>query len=187
MEVGMIISILQDKPYKDVCLTQEAVSVLVQNNHIVLIEGEADNKTLAPYLNVGAYIINTKEELLDRGDVIIKKTEPKKEEVGYLNGEEKILFTKIDFVHEKLIKKMLEHKLSVIDYSLLKDIKKGVVKTGDIVAFSNYVLPFLLGLANKRMQALVDDEILREALIVMNGKVYNSEFADLYRCQCYEF
>lgn len=183
----MIISILRDKKDFHICLTPQAVSVLVQNRHTVLIEGKAEDKIVATYLNVGAYIIDTKEELLDRGGVLVKKNEPENAEVEYLNGEEKIFFTTIDFARRNLIEKVLTHKIAIIHYPLLEEIKSGVVKVTDRVAFSNYTLPFLLGLANNRLEALVDDETLREALIMMNGKVYNDELAKRYNYQCYEF
>ena len=93
----MIISILQSKKSNDICLTPESVSVLAQNHHTILIEGEAADASLKSYLSVGAYIINTKEELLDRGDLIVKKNWPTLQEITYLNGEEKIFFTKLTY------------------------------------------------------------------------------------------
>jgi len=55
------------------------------------------------------------------------------------------------------------------------------------VEFSNYILPFLLSLASKGLKALVDDEALRAALLVMHGKVYNNKLASLYNLPCYEY
>ena len=161
--------------------------MLVQNNHTVLVEGEAHNSLLAAYLNVGAYLINTKEELLDRGDLLVKKTEPDMEEIEYLNGEEKIFFTILDFSNQKLIEKMLSRKIVLISYSLLPKTKRGADMDRDRVVFSNHTLPFLLGLSNRGIHVLVDDEALREALVIMKGKVYNSNLANKYNYQCYEF
>lgn len=183
----MIISILQSKNKKDLCLTPEAVSVLVQHHHTALIEGEASWQNLKGYLNVGAYIINSKEELLDRGDLIIKKTEPKIKEIDYLNGENKIFVTKINPHDQNLFNKILEHKISIISYRHLKGLRKKLVNINVKVEFSNYILPFLLALADKGLKALVDDEILRQALLIMHGKVYNNKLAALYKMPCYEF
>lgn len=183
----MIIAILNDKNSSKVCLTPESISVLAENNHTVLVEGEARNKLLAPYLNVGAYLIDTKEELLDRGDLLVKKTEPDMEEIEYLNGEEKIFFTSLNFSHQKLIEKALLRKIALISYSLLPKIRKGADMDRDRVAFSNYTLPFLLELSNRGIHVLVDDEALRDALVIMKGKVYNSNLAHKYNYQCYEF
>ncbi len=183
----MIISILQSKNKKGICLTSEAVSILVQNHHTVLAEGEANRQNLKNYLNVGAYIINAKEELLDRGDLIIKKTEPKIKEIDYLNGENKIFVTKIKPRDQNLFNKILEHKISIISYRHLKGFRKKHIDINVKVEFSNYILPFLLSLADKGLKALVDDEILRQALLIMHGKVYNNKLAALYGMPCYEF
>lgn len=187
MAIIMIISILQSKNKTDICLTSEAVSVLVQNHHTVLVEGEASRQNLKNYLNVGAYIINAKEELLDRGDLILKKTEPKIKEIDYLNGENKIFVTKIKPYRQNLFNKILEHKISIINYSDLKGFRKKHIDINIKVEFSNYILPFLLSLADKGLKALVDDEKLRQALLIMHGKVYNNKLAALYKMPCYEF
>lgn len=183
----MIISVLQDEHKKDVCLTSEAISVLVQNNHTVLIEGEADSVAARAFMSVGAYIINTKEELLDRGDLIIKRAWPTDSEVDYLNGEAKIFFTKLKFDNQALIKKILAHNISLINYLELRGFKKKKFDPDSRIEFSNYILPFLLELASKGLKSLVEDEVLRAALTIMHGKVYSSELADKSDLPCYEF
>lgn len=183
----MIISILQDEKNHDICLTSEAVSVLVQNHHTVLIEGEPDNVAARAYMSVGAYIINTKEELLDRGNLLIKKMEPASSEIGYLNGEEKIFLTHIDPLHRESLRQILKHKISYLNYMHLPEFKKQTVQAGSKLEFSNYVLPFVLELAAKGLKALVDDEVLRTALVVMQGKVYSEAVAKSLKKQCYEY
>jgi len=183
----MIISILKSKNQKKPCLNVEIVSILIQNHHTVLIQGNPKNKKLKPYLNVGAYIINTKEELLDRSNLIIKKNPLKDQEIDYLNGEEKIIFSCLEFNDKNLIKKILEHKITFINYLDLAEIKKNKINPDKIREFSSYVLPFLLELANKQIASLVDDEALRQALILMNNKIYNHQLAEKYSWPCYEF
>lgn len=183
----MIISIIQDGKSGNIPLTPEAVSILVQNHYTVLIDGDASDRKLANYLNVGAYLINSKEELLDRGDLLIKKVHPVAFEIDYVNAESKIFFTKIDIQQKELIKQILVHKISIIDYSHLPGIKKKRVDVNNQVAFSNYTLPFLLRLCSMGLNALVDDEQLREALLVMHGKIYDHALAARYKYTCYEF
>jgi alanine dehydrogenase len=183
----VIIAILKDKSSSKICLTSKAVCELVEHNHTVLVEGEPRSKLLAPYLNVGAYLINTKEELLDRGDLLIKKTEPELEEIEYLNGEEKIFFTSLNFSHQKLIEKALSRRIAIISYSLLPKIKKGADIASNTAAFSSLTLPFLIELSSGGIHVLVDDEALRDALVIMKGKVYNNSLAHKYGYQWYEF
>lgn len=183
----MIISILQDQKKKSIGVTPEFVAVLVQNNHTVLVEGHNKDSPMQGYLNVGAYVINTKEELLDRGCLIVKTSCPEVTEVDYFNGEEKIFFTCIEKDDNHLIKKFLEHKISLINYLDLEGFQNKSVHKNSRVEFSNYILPFVLSLGNIGLKALVDNEVLRAALILMQGKVYNGVVAKLHGYQCHEF
>jgi alanine dehydrogenase len=183
----MIISILQSKKSNDFSLTPESVSVLVQNKHTVLVQGNPRSLVARPYLNVGAYVINTKEELLDRADLILKKSCPRIQEIDYFNGHDKIFFTKINFKNRALIEKILSRRISIINYLDLKAFRKQRVDLENMVEFSNYILPFLLSLASRGLKALVDDEALRAALLIMHGKVYNNKLAALYNLSCYEY
>lgn len=183
----MIISLLQDKNKREICLTPESISVLVQNHHTVLIEGDSNSPYLNSYLNVGAYLINIKEELLDRGDLVIKKMQTEASEIDYLNGESKIAFSKLDSLNRGLIAKILKHKISFIDYKQLPNFKEKMPNLKFKVEFSNFILPYLLRLANFGLKALVEDEELRAALSVMHGKVYNSKLALQSHLPCYEF
>ena len=182
----MIISIFQDQN-GGIPLTSQAVSVLVRNNHTVLIEGNPVNRLAKEYLTVGGYVINTREELLDRGGLLIKKSSPLGADIDYLNGEDKIFFTKLDMKDKKMIDKILAHRISLITYMELPAFRTYAVKVASKFEFSNYVLPFLLELAGMGLKALVDDEELREALLMMHGKVYNNALSKQYDFPCYEF
>ena len=183
----MIISLLSQEKNHDIALSGEAVAVLVKNKHTVLVEGESVSAKLSSYLTVGAYIINAKEALLDRGDLIIKKSSLAIQEIDSLNAQDKIFFTTVPIKDKKLIDKIIRSKISIIDYKELSKIKKKSIKSEDKAVFSNYVLPFILGLASSGIKALVEDEELREALLIMDGKVYNTRLALLYKYPCYEF
>ena len=91
----MIISILAQEKNHDIALSGEAVAVLVKNKHTVLVEGESVSAKLSSYLTVGAYIINAKEALLYRGDLIIKKSSLAIQEIDSLNAQDKIFFTTV--------------------------------------------------------------------------------------------
>jgi alanine dehydrogenase len=192
----MVIGILQDKNIQkghetlDVCLTPQAASVLIKDNHSILIEGIAGDGYLKNYLNIGAYIINTKQELLDRAGLIIKKTLPQINDLNYINGEDKIIFTQMTFTlnkkEEKLfLQKIIEKGVTLINYLELTDKKKAGLMSK--TEFSHYVLPFLLELSKHGLKALLDDEILRLGLVVMAGKVYNPKLAAILKVHCYEF
>lgn len=183
----MIISILQGGKSSTIGVTAELISVLCHNHHTALIEGEAGRKDMKAYLAVGAYIINTKEELLDRGDLIIKKDLLESRDIEYVRGEEKIFFTTIDIRDQELIKKALAREISLINYQDLPELSAKKMKEISAAEFSNYITPFILSLAGKGLKALVDDEVLRDALLVMRGKVYNGMLASLHHLQCYEY
>lgn len=183
----MIISILQGEKNGLPGITPELVSVLCQNRHTVLIEGDSDHKDRKLYLAVGAYIINTKEELLDRGDLILKKEPILFQDIDSVHGEEKIFFTTIDINDKKLVQKALVNEISIINFLNLPGLNIKKMKTISSAEFSHYITPFILSLAGKGLKALVDDEILRDALLVMGGKAYSGTLAELHHLQCYEY
>ena len=168
-------------------VTPEFVSVLSQNHHTVLIEGRAEDELARVYLNVGGYIINTREELLDRGDLIVKLGVPELDDIEYAYGETKLFFAKVSGIERKIIEKMLSQKISFMSYEDLPGFVNKTVSDGSPVEFSNYTLPFLLKLAAKGTKALVDDEALRETLVLMLGKVYHPRLAARLGYPCYEF
>lgn len=182
----MIISLLQDQK-EGVALTSQAVSVLVRNNHTVLIEGNPANRLTKEYLTAGGYVIDAREELLDRGSLLIKKSPSTKEDIDDVNGEDKIFFTTLNVNGKKLIDKILAQRILFIDYMELPAFRKHTISASSKLAFSNSALPFLIELAGMGLKALVDDEELREALMVMHGKVYNNALAKRYGFPCYEF
>lgn len=183
----MIISILQGEKKSVLGITPELVFALCQNHHTVLIEGDSDHKDRKSYLAVGAYIINTKEELLDRGDIILKKMPLLFQDIGSARGEEKIFFTAIDINDKKLVQKMIANEISIINYPNLPGLNAKKMKTISAAEFSRYITPFILSLAEQGLKALVDDEVLRDALLIMGGKAYNGTIAALHHLQCYEY
>ena len=168
-------------------ITPELVSVLCRSQHTVLVEGEVNRKEMKAYLAVGAYIINTKEELLDRGDLIIKKARLEPCDIEYVHGEGKIFFSTIDMGDRAIVEKAIAHEISLINYKILPGLEAMKTKKISAAKFSNYIAPFILSLAGKGLKALVDDEVLRDALLLMRGKAYNGPLASLHHLQCYEY
>lgn|SRR3989338_1695427 len=183
----MIIGILQENGKQNFSLTEEFVSVLVSNKQTVLVEGSALNARSKNYLTSGAYVIDKKEQIIDRADIIIKKGFLTSTEAAMCAGREKIIFTDCNIHNHGLVEKLLDQKVAVIHYNQLKDVRKKKVSIKTKHEFSRFILPYILELAQKGLQALVNDEDLRDALYMMNGKVYNQELAELYQYPCYEF
>lgn len=185
--MAMIISAVKSKNQTRLPVTLEFVSVLSQNHHTALVEGRAEEEKMRGYLNVGGYVINSREELLDRGDLIIKLGCPEERDIEYAHGETKIFFAKVAGITRRVIEQMLAQKISFINYEDLPRLANRTIDERSPLEFSNYALPFVLKLAAKGMKALVDDEILRGALILMRGKMYNFKIAAKFGYPCYEF
>lgn len=183
----MIVSILKSKKLLSPGVTQEFVSVLSQNHHTVLIEGSVKDDWVRGYLNVGGYIIHAREELLDRGDLIVKRGVPEEDDIKYAYGETKLFFAKASGLKRRVIEHMLAQKISFINYEDLPGFTSNAALKHSPVEFSNYTLPFVLKLAAKGTRALVDDEGLRETLVLMRGKMYHPRLAARFGYPCYEF
>lgn len=164
-------------------LSEEAVVHLIQKNHTVLIEGRVDDARLRRYLNRGAYIIDVAGELLDRAQLIIKSAPLTLQEIDYVHGSDKILFTPLNYRDKKIIEKLLTGTLSVINVQELRKPKGAAISK----IFPKLFLGFISELADFGIKALVEDEALRRALSLMGGKVYNQKLAKLYQYRCYEF
>jgi alanine dehydrogenase len=71
-------------------LTPKSVSELIKNNHEVFIQKNAGTEigfSNEQYLEVGAIIIETAQELYESSELIVKVKEPMPEEFGYLNDK----------------------------------------------------------------------------------------------------
>ena len=82
---------------------------------------------------------------------------------------------------------MLKSDISVFHYPHLQKVQKGTINPKKKVEFSNYILPFILDIADKGMKSLVDNEGLRDALLIMHGQVYSGELAKMYNYECHEY
>ena len=76
-------------------LTPESVKALTEDGHEVMILSDAGlgiGKTNEEYQNNGAIIVDTREEVFEKADMIVKVKEPQLDECALLNKDQ-ILFT----------------------------------------------------------------------------------------------
>ena len=92
-----------------VALTPDSVKLLVENGLEIYIEKDAgilSGFSNEMYIEAGAKIANTKEELWDKANVIIKVKEPQKEEYS-LFKEDQIIFSYMHLAVEPELTKKL--------------------------------------------------------------------------------
>ncbi len=131
LEIGkrqkkLIIGIPREKQHLEqrVSLTPEAVEVLVDNGHDVLIEskaGEGAHYTDQNYSECGGYIVENKAQILN-ADVILKVAPLDLEEIDLLKGNQ-VIFSglRIYSQSEDYIRKLMGKKVSAIAYEYIKD------------------------------------------------------------------
>jgi alanine dehydrogenase len=109
---------------KRVALTPEAVEVLVNNGHEVLIEtnaGEGANYSDSKYSEHGATIIDTRKQVLG-ADVVLKIAPFETDEIELLRGNQ-IVFSSLQINQQSqdYIKKMMNKKLTAIAFEFIKN------------------------------------------------------------------
>ncbi len=106
-----------------VALTPDAVNMLAKEDCEVLIEthaGELSGFSDDEYKKAGAVIIDTKEELWQKADFIIKVKEPQEEEYK-LFRQEQVVFSYFHLaVEEKLTDELLKNKICAIACEAVK-------------------------------------------------------------------
>lgn len=107
-----------------VSLVPEAVSLLVNNGHRVLVETNAGKNANFPdkdYSEVGAEICYSAEQVF-KSDIIIKVAPPTKDEIGMMPGNQ-TLFAAIQLsVHPKnTLELLMKKKITAIAWDFIKD------------------------------------------------------------------
>lgn len=109
---------------KRIPLTPEAVEVLVNNGHDVLIEstaGEGANYTNSDYSEHGGYIVQNRQQVLN-ADILLKVTPLSVKEIEKLKGHQLIIsFLQLNYQSESYIKALLKQKVTAIAYDYLRD------------------------------------------------------------------
>lgn len=107
-----------------VCLSPEAVGLLVQNGHTILVEqgaGKASQYDDVLYSEEGARIVESKEELL-KAQVILKVSALSKEEISAL-GKNQTLLTTLQLMSrdKSYFTQLAERKITALAFEKIKD------------------------------------------------------------------
>ncbi len=131
LEIGkkhkkIIIGIPKDNHSQErrVALTPEAVEVLVNNGHDVLMEtkaGEGARYSDREYSECGAFIIENKKQVLG-ADIILKVAPLNNEEISMLKSDQ-LIITSLQINNQKkdYIRKLLDKKVTAIAFEHMKD------------------------------------------------------------------
>lgn len=107
-----------------VCLSPEAVGLLVQNGHTILVEqgaGKASQYEDVLYSEEGARIVETKEELL-KAQVILKVSALSAEEIAALGKNQTLLTTLQLLLRDKAyFTQLAERKITAFAFEKIKD------------------------------------------------------------------
>ncbi len=105
-------------------LTPEAVAILVEEGHEVLLEtgaGLGMNYTDLRYTESGATIVETAEDAFS-ADIIFKIAPPTPEEVALMNDKAAIFsLLQLSLLSKDSIKLMMKKKIMAVSYELIKD------------------------------------------------------------------
>lgn len=104
-------------------LTEAGVQQLIAEGHKVMVEKDAGVGSMISnkaYLEVGAEIVDTKKEVYERAEMIIKVKEPLPDEYDLMQ-ENQILYTYLHLAAEpKLTKVLCERKVKAIGYETIE-------------------------------------------------------------------
>jgi len=113
-----------DEAERRVCLSPEAVGLLVQNGHKILVEkgaGLASQYEDIHYSEVGAFIVETKEELL-KASVILKVSALSHKEISALGKNQALLTTLQLMSRDKAyFAQLAEKKITAFAFEKIKD------------------------------------------------------------------
>jgi len=105
-------------------MTPAGVFSLIQNGHNVFVQKDAglgSGYSNEAYLEAGAHVIETAQELYLKSEMIIKVKEPLSEEYGFIQ-ENQIVFTFFHFAaSEELTKAMIQSKAVCVAYETITD------------------------------------------------------------------
>ena len=105
-------------------LTPEAVAIIVEEGHEVLLEtgaGLGMNYTDVRYAESGATIVDTAEDAFS-ADIILKISPPTPQEVAMMNDRSTIFsMLQLSLLSRDSIIKMMQKKINAVAYELLKD------------------------------------------------------------------
>jgi len=108
-----------------VALVPEAVSLLVNNGHRVLVEsnaGKMSNFQDHDYSEAGAQIAYSPEEVYKNSEIILKVAPPSLEEIEWMHPKQTLISAlQLTVQPENFMKSLMNKKITAIAYDLLKD------------------------------------------------------------------
>jgi len=121
----MLVGILKEIKSEEnrVCMTPAGVEVMIANGHSVLVEKDAGSGSgfnNAMYINAGAEMVDTPNEIFKRSDMVMHVKEPQPSEYGLIR-EGQIVFTYLHLAaDEKQTKGLIESKGVCIAYETIQ-------------------------------------------------------------------
>ena len=128
-----------------ICLTPEAVSILVNNGHDVVIEsgaGSTPKMSDRDFSEVGARIVYSAEEVFS-SDIILKVDPPTSEQIGMMKvGKTLISALQVGKLQPEYLKAVNDKKITALAYEYIEDKEGGkpLVKSMSEIAGSTVML-----------------------------------------------
>jgi alanine dehydrogenase len=125
-EAELFIGIPKETSFQEnrIALTPEAVAVLVNNGHRVVIESKAGlgaSYTDTDYSEAGAKVVHTKKEVFEC-DVLVKSAPVSEEEMPLLKTNQFIISPiHLSVMKQEILEKMMEKKITALSFENLKD------------------------------------------------------------------
>ena len=122
----MIVGILKEIKAEEnrISMTPAGVEVMVQNGHNLLVEksaGKGSGFSDDAYVNAGAEIVDTPEEIYERSEMVMHVKEPQASEYDLIR-EDQIVFTYLHLAAmEGLTKALIKRKSVNIAYETIED------------------------------------------------------------------
>lgn len=108
-----------------IALTPAGAQTLIAAGNTVYVEHDAGSYTHFSdddYLNVGAQICYGAEEVLNRGEVVMKVSPPTMDEIGMMgSGQVLCSFLHLAIGQRKSVESLMEHKVTSIAYELIEN------------------------------------------------------------------
>jgi len=168
-----------------VCLTPDAVRLLVANGHQVMVETKAGNAAHfsdRDYSEAGAQIVNTHEEVF-KADIILKVDPPTPEEIQLMHRKQTIFSAlQLTVQHENFLRQLMEKKVTALAFDYIKD-EDGmypIVRTlGEMAGTTSILIAAeLLSNANKGLGLMLGGVSgVAPAEVVILGAGTSAEFA----------
>jgi alanine dehydrogenase len=108
-----------------VALVPDAVSLLVNNGHHVVVEtnaGKMSNFQDHDYSEAGAQLVYTPEEIYTNSDIILKVAPPSPEEIEFMRPRQTLISAlQLTVQPENFVRLLMNKKVTAIAFDLLKD------------------------------------------------------------------